>query len=314
MIFVPANKALSFDAWRNRKKQSDVAPYWSLWILHFQLEVVYFYGGLAKIDQDWLRGEPMRSWLTERPDFPLIGIYFREEWMVSLFAYGALFVDLLAVPFLLWKKTRLPMFLILVAFHTLNSMLFTIGIFPLFMILATLVFFDPSWPRKLVKRKHKKTRSEYLKLVTSLTKNQKIIVALLLVFVVVQLAVPFRHFLYPGHILSWHMKLRDKATYEIVFYATNPETGETAEVNPLFDLTEKQTLKMSKRPDMILQYAYYLAEDIKQREGFDDVEIQVKALITFNDREPRSLVDPNVDLSKQPRNLLPKSWIMPLEQ
>jgi len=199
MIFLPANRELSIDAWRKPKIKSDDAPAWSLWILRFQLGVVYFYGGIAKLNWDWLNGEPLRIWLSEQTSFPLIGEFFTEEWMVFLLVYSALLLDLFAVPFLLWRRTRFFAFGIIVAFNVLNSQLFSIGIFPWFMIFAAFLFFDPSWPRFDIWKRSKEPSPRYRQHITNLTKNQKIILALLLIFVVVQLSVPLRHFFYPGN-------------------------------------------------------------------------------------------------------------------
>jgi len=321
MIFVPAHRSLSIDAWLNRKKQSDYVPAWSLWILRLQLGVVYFYGGIAKLNWDWVNGEPMRYWLNTRTDFPILGSYFTEEWMVYLFAYSAILVDLLVVPFLLWKRTRLIAFGIVTSFHVLNDQLFTIGIFPWFMIFATLIFFDPSWPRLKIWKRSKEPSSKYHSHITSLTKNQKVVLALVLIFVVFQLGVPLRHFALPGnvswteegHNFSWHMKLRDKTYYVIEFYAIDPESGQTWTIDPDDELKDRQINKMAKRPDMIHQYALHLADNFRN-EGYEDIEIRVKALVSLNERDPQLLIDPEVDLASLSRTLLHKPWIMPLEE
>ena len=322
LIFVPAHRSLSIDAWLNRKKQSDYVPAWSLWILRFQLGVVYFYGGISKLNWDWLNGEPIRHWLAISTDFPILGSYFTEEWMVYLFAYGALLVDLLVVPFLLWKRTRLIAFGIVVSFHLLNSQLFHIGIFPWFMIFATLIFFDPSWPRFNRWKRSKEPSPKYHSNINNLTKNQKVILALVLIFVIVQLAVPLRHFAYPGNVswteegqnFSWHMLLNDKYSPEMLILVTNPSTGKTLSVDPLDHLTERQLRSMDGRPDMILTYIHYVAEEIIKQEGFEDVEIRVKIITSINFREPQLLIDPTVNLAAEPQTLLPKYWIMPLEE
>lgn len=322
LIFLPANRALSIDAWRNPKIRSDDVPYWSLWILRFQLGVAYFYGGIAKLNWDWLNGEPLRGWLAERTWFPYIGPYFTEEWFVYMFTYSALFIDLLIVPFLLWRKTRWIAYGFALAFHLLNSQLFHIGIFPWFMILATLIFFEPNWPRfNYWKRSKKEPTSYWSYQRTGLSKNQKIILVMLLIFVIVQLGVPLRHYAYPGnvswteegHIFSWHMKLRDKEYQDIFVFVTNPKTGEVHSVDLSFDLHSRQISKMAQNPDMILQYVHYL-EDKLIREGIfeEDVEIRVESWVSLNGREPQLLVDPRVDLSKIEPTLLPKPWIVPL--
>ena len=326
MVFVPAHKALSFDSWRNKKIRTDFVPAWPLWLLRAQVGVAYFFGGIAKLNEDWLHAKPLDSWLIDRADtFPILGVFFTEQWFAYFFAYSGLLIDLFAVPFLLWRRTRIPMYGILVAFHVLNSQLFTIGIFPWFMIFATLIFFDPSWPRRLSEKfkisEKKKVRSKQSSPeIISLTKNQKIILSLFCIFIIFQIGMPLRHYAYPGnvswteegHNFAWHMKLRDKDTLWIDFYATDPKTGDSWIVDPYDDLTERQVSKMSTRPDMIHQYAHYLAENFKER-GYDDIEITVDVFSSLNGREPQQLIDPEVNLAAQPITIMPKSWIVPLQ-
>jgi hypothetical protein len=318
MIFVPAHRALSFDSWWNKKLKTDFVPAWSLWLLRIQIGVAYFFGGIAKINEDWLSAKPLDSWLIDRADtFPVLGVFFTEQWFAYFFAYSGLFIDLLAVPFLLWRRSRIFAYGILVAFHLLNFQLFSIGIFPWFMIFATLMFFDPSWPRVIKKFKiSKKPKKEIL----YLSKNQKIILSLFLIFVIFQIAMPLRHYAYPGnvswteegHNFSWHMKLRDKDTSHIEFWATDPKTGEEWLIDPEDELTDRQASKMSTRPDMILQYSHHLAEGFRD-DGYQDIEIRADVISSLNGREEQMLVDPDVNLAKEPITILPKSWIVPLE-
>jgi len=321
MIFVPAHRAFSIDALRNKKLQSDTVLAWPLWLLRAQIGIVYFFGGIAKLNPDWLGGEPMRMWLAQRIDFPLLGPVFTDEWVVFSFVYGALLIDLCVVPFLLWKKTRLVAFGILIIFHLVNNELFSIGIFPWFMIFAALLFFSPDWPRRLVNfvrripeekkyRPFKRANNEKMK---------KIIIILFLSFLTVQVLIPIRHYFYPGdvnwteegHNFAWHMKLRDKDSWGIVFYATDPTTEKTWRIDPNDDLNKAQINVMSKRPDMILQYAHHVA-DLLREEGYDQIEIRTNAVVSLNGREPQRLIDPNVNLAEQPISILPKSWIIQL--
>src|SRR5438552_4065730 len=82
LMFVPAHRAFSLDATFRPEISSATVPAWSLWVLRAQIAIIYLMGGVAKLSSDWLQGQPMRMWLEARPDFPLIGRYFREEWMV----------------------------------------------------------------------------------------------------------------------------------------------------------------------------------------------------------------------------------------
>ena len=110
---------------------------------------MYVYGGVAKLNGDWLHGEPMHTWLLERASSPLIGLIVRHGWGLAIFSYGGLFFDICVVPGLLWKRTRPYAFCVAVMFHIVNSQLFNIGIFPWMMIAATTLFFDADWPRRI---------------------------------------------------------------------------------------------------------------------------------------------------------------------
>ncbi|MDB6116349.1 MAG: Vitamin k-dependent gamma-carboxylase, partial [Verrucomicrobiaceae bacterium] len=139
LIFVPAERAFSLDARRRPQIRTKVAPAWAMWLLRAQIGIAYFFGGIAKLNADWFQGEPLRAWLTERTDFPVIGQFFHEEWMVYMFVIGGVLLDLLVVPLMLWKPTRLLAFLAATSFHLLNARLFNIGVFPWLMLAATVV-------------------------------------------------------------------------------------------------------------------------------------------------------------------------------
>lgn len=149
LIFLPSHRFLSVDSYVFKTLRSTTIPSRPISLLRFQLGIVYFFGGIAKLNADWLTGEPMRMWLANRTDFPLLGPYFREEWYVLFMSYSGLLIDLLAFPLLLFKRTRPYIFLALICFHFINDRLFVIGIFPWFMLGATTLFFPADWPGKL---------------------------------------------------------------------------------------------------------------------------------------------------------------------
>lgn len=247
MIFIPANRALSIDSWRRPEIRSDNAPAWALWVLRAQIGIVYFYGGLEKLNYDWLRGHPLMLYLSTRIDLsPLIGQIVSIELVGYLASYFGLLIDLLVVPLLLWRRTRWFAFVVVVVFHLLNAWLFHIGIFPWLMIAATLLFFPPDWPRfggRLW------PASKYMKYEPTskipLRLGQRITVILIGIYLVVQLLFPLRHFLYPGRVIwteegqlfAWHMLSRDKITM-MRFLASDPVSNETWVLDPeaLFEL------------------------------------------------------------------------------
>jgi hypothetical protein len=151
MIFVPAHKKFSVDAKIWKKLKSDTIPAWPYYLLQLQMGVVYFFGGIAKLNADWmLRAEPMQHWLHRRTDYPIIGQYFDEPWMTYVMSWSGAFIDLFAAFLLLSRKTRPFMFLILVCFHFMNDRLFSIGIFPWFGIMATTVFFPSDYVKGMI--------------------------------------------------------------------------------------------------------------------------------------------------------------------
>jgi hypothetical protein len=328
MCFLPAERAFSIDALLRRKIRSDVVPAWTLWLLRLQVGIPYFFGGIAKLNRDWLLGgEPMRTWLRPLTGMPGFGAVFKTDLVVYGFVVGGLMLDLLVVPLLLWRRTRLFALIAAIAFNLINAVIFDIGIFPWLMLGALLIFFPPDLMRRFA-RAFMSPGEAYLAAKPAVIAegtigprsfaSQKLVVGLLAAYLVVQLVLPLRHYLYPGnvswteegHNFSWHMKLRTKSG-EAVFTITHPQSGQTWTINPEDYLPSHQLTKMITKPDLIVQFAHYLAEQ-KRREGYDDVAVRARVMVSLNGRQPQLLIDPKVDLAKTEVSLLPARWIVPL--
>jgi hypothetical protein len=333
MCFLPAERAFSVDALLRRKIRSDVVPAWTLWLLRAQVGIPYLYGGIAKLNSDWIHGgEPMRSWLRPLTRLPSIGPIFGAESVVYFFVIGGLLLDLLVVPLLLWRRTRLFAFVAAVVFNLINSVIFDIGIFPWLMLGALLIYFSPDLLRRFAQAfmspgeefddaepsQASVTPIEEASSYPSLSASQKLVAGVLAAYLAVQLLFPLRHYLYPGdvswteegHNFSWHMKLRTKGG-EAVFTVTHPRSGQTWTIKPEAYLKSHQVQKMITKPDLLLLFGHHLAEE-KRREGYDDVEVRARVMVSLNGRQPQLLIDPNVDLAKEDVSLLPTRWIVPL--
>lgn len=313
LIFIPAHRAFSLDArWRPAIRAS-VAPTWSLWLLRGQMAVVYFYGGVAKINPDWLAGEPLRTWLAERTDFPFIGQWFTEEWMVYLFTYGGLLLDLFVVPLILWRHTRIPALALAILFHITNSRLFNIGVFPWFAIAITLLYLPPQWFR-LGRRWSAENALPPVR-----PAQRRWIIAGIALYAAVQILLPLRHWLYPGdpswteegHLYAWHMRLREK-TGTITFLASDPTNGMIWPINGEPHLSARQFNQMKDHPQMILHFAHHLAA--VHRPANPNIRIHAWAMISLNSRAPQLLLDPTTNLAAESDSLLPAGWILPLVQ
>jgi hypothetical protein len=321
LAVVPAHRHWSVDAALRPGLRSDTVATWALWLLRAQVAIVYVYGGLAKLNGDWLAGEPMRTWLAARPDFPVLGRWFDQAWMVDATSYGGLLLDLLVVPAVLWRRTRIPALAAAVAFHLLNRELFNLGVFPYLAMAALLLCCAPSWPRDLlgrvglrvprVDRAPERSRSRPLRGAA---------VVALAGYLAVQLLVPLRHHLYAGdpswteagHWFAWRMMLRDKWG-QASFTVRDPSSGRQWRVDPATVLAPWQEDLLAIRPEFVRQFSHELARRFRAA-GHHDVEVFAHVRASLNGREPQPLVDPTVDLASQPARLGPHPWVLPLTE
>jgi hypothetical protein len=324
MIFVPAHRNYSLDARRVKGLRTDVIPAWSVWLLRFTIGLPYFFGGIAKINPDWLAGEPLRTWLAGDTDFPVIGQYFTEDWMIYLMSYAGLLFDLLIIPCLFIKQTRKWAFIVMILFNLMNAKLFEIGIFPWFMILGTTIFFIPSWPRKLAKAWNPSApdhavivASNWNHTVATPTRR-KILVSALAIWVLFHVAMPLRHFTIPGnvhwteegHLYAWHMKLRTKRS-KASFFAVDKKSKELIPVDSREYLNGIQSRKVPGNPDMLWQFAQIIRQDFAEKGR--DVEVHADVQVTLNGRAYQRIVNPELDLCSLKRPVWGHSdWLLPL--
>jgi len=316
MIFVPAHRAFSIDAWRRPSLRRGTAPAWAVGLLQFQMCVVYTMAAIAKMNMDWLQGEPVRMWLLKRVSYPVLGPYLAEPWTPYFIAYAGLAFDLLVVPLLLWRRTRYLAMLMALMFNFINHLLFDIGIFPWITLAATVVLFRPSLPLPWRRIWHQGERDEEV-CAGREARGRWLSTTLIVTYIAIQILVPWRHWLYPGdvawteegHRFSWRMMLRSKEG-ALTLHARDRTTGETWTVEPLDYVNENQFGKCATRPDMLLQLCHHVAERLAA-EGRPDVEIKVTAMVSLNGRVFMPLVAPEADLAHEPRVLTHAWWITP---
>ena len=317
LIFAPANRALSVDAWLWPKLHSSSAPAWSLWLLRTQTGAIYFFAGVAKIAPDWLHGEPLRGWFKQESASAMLTRFLRQEWVPYLASYVSLAFDLLIVPFLLWRRTRLAAFCIAVVFHFLNAQLFPIDIFPWLAIAATTLFLSPSWPRRVLSFFRIKTKLPKIDAIGLPLPSKRILVlSFVTVYVAIQILVPLRHFLYPGgiewtyleHRFAWQMML-ERHFSRTFFYVTDPNTGHEFQIRSRQFLDLEQTTHMSWRPDMVRQFAQFIATKFPAS-GPKPTRVQARMYVSLNGRKPQLFLDPNVDLSAEPPFCGRPRWLL----
>ena len=313
LAVVPAHSTCSIDARRRPALAQRPMPRWCLSLLRFQIALPYVFGGIAKLNPDWLAGQPMGLWMSRMTQLKPYAPFLDEPAAGLAASYAALILDLAVIPALLWKRTRTLAFVAAVMFHLLNFVMFRIGIFPWMMIVATTLFLSPGWPRRfLPQRSAPEGVAERKGPVVN-----PLIAAGVLLWISVQLVLPFRHLLFPGRVdwnergsrFAWRMMVRDKASV-LQFIASDPTTGRSQAIDPRNVLLPSQIERMGQYPDMLHQFAKFLSESLTVPDQ-PPPEVRVVSLVSLNGRKPQPLVAPDVNLAGPLDNT---DWIQPLTE
>ena len=325
MIFLPLNASFSLDSYL-QKKSYDLVPNWTIDTIKIMLTIVYLYAGLAKINSDWLlKAMPLKIWLPSKYDLPLIGEnLMQQDWFHHAMSWSGMFYDLL-IPFLLiYKRTRIFAFILVVFFHVFTRVLFPIGMFPYVMIISTLIFFDSNFHKKIISIL-KMTIHRLLKLKNEIVINEvyplfnrKISLTIVFLFLGVQLLFPFRYLTYPGELFwteegyrfSWRVMLIEKMGYTN-FKIVDAETNNYFYVDNQDFLTPLQEKQMSFQPDFILEYAHYLGDHFK-KQGHKNIQVFAESYVALNGRLSQPFIDKSIDLYKEKESWKHKNWILPL--
>lgn len=329
LLLTPAHRALSFDSKLFPRIKSWVVPQWSILALQFQIAILYFFAGVAKLNYDWLfKAQPMSLWLQSKSDFPILGQFFVMEETAFIFSWAGMLFDI-SIAFLLFSKKLRPLgYLAVVAFHLLTWLLFPIGVFPWVMIGVTLIFFSADWHKRLWEivwssrfRVYRfgsmgnKTASNKIT-----TPNYKLLtinyglLSLLAIHFTLQLLVPLRHHLSDdnlywtenGYRFSWRVMLMEKTGY-LEFRVRNIATQKESIVQTGEYFSAFQQRQLVTQPDMILQAANVIAKDYENR-GIQ-VEVYADSFASLNGEKHRPFVNPTVNLASL-KNDQKKDWIV----
>jgi hypothetical protein len=330
MALLPLHAHASLDARRDPAVRAAVIPAWVLWALRAQIALVYGFGGVAKLRADWLlEAQPLRTWLAASTDAPVVGPWLAEPCVAFAMSWAGAAFDLSIVPLLLWRRSRRFAYAALVAFHLATLQLFQLGLFPWIMMSSSLLFLSPSWPREAASWLRRRggpvptgpsrpgAPAGAPATPAELRRASPAVRVALLSHFALQLVVPLRHWLYPGDLLwteqgfrfAWNVMLIEKAG-SVEAHVREPSTGRCWVRSPGAYLTPYQAKMMATQPDMILQFAHMVAADLRGR-GVLDPEVRVHAVAALHGQRRAHLVDPEVDLAREPDGLAPRAWIYP---
>jgi len=309
---------------------TEVIPYWLLFLFQFLVFLVYFYGGLSKINYDWLiLQQPPRFFIDANTSSALL----HGDAAVYYIAYGGIIFDLV-IGFLLWnRRTFLWAALGTIIFNLSNHYIFnmgeggSIGVFPLAMTFANILFVDTAWLRRILARwgldnwgrkssemKKAGTQAEFFPL-HKLTRN------LVLLFVVVQLLLPFRYLLISKDVawtgqasyFSWRMKILTKEV-KVKFYARRKLEDVPEEINIGRIINTMQISYMAQNADMIYKFSQYLKKDFRKKWSVEPI-ITADIQVGLNGRPMQAFVDPNTNLAQVTYSPFKRpDWVLPMNE
>jgi hypothetical protein len=249
----------------------------------------------------------------------------QQEWFHFAMSWSGMLYDL-SIPFLLlYRKTRVFAFILVVFFHLFTRVLFPIGMFPYIMIACALIFFDASLHEKIIRLlksflkpfSGKWTSPKVISVYYLST--QKIILPVILLFFSFQILFPFRHLLYKnelfwteeGYRMSWRVMLIEKMGYT-TFKIVDEKTGDSFAVDNSEFLSSFQEKQMSFQPDFILEFAHFLGNHFSSL-GHKNVQVFAESYVALNGRRSQQFIDPATDLYQEKDSFKSKHWILPFK-
>ncbi|MFN3195344.1 MAG: HTTM domain-containing protein [Chlorobiota bacterium] len=307
LIFMPAANCFSVDA-LSKGEAKEIAN-WPIFLIKFQVAIVYIFAGLAKLNYDWLiEAMPLAIWLPAHNNLPFVGKFMTLEITAYLFSWFGAIYDLFIVFFLVYPKTRKVAYFFVIVFHLSTWLLFNIGVFPFVMIALTTIYFDSSFQVKIINRlKHAigyNTKQLHNKNTHSYKQRMQRIVSIsILIFTLSQIAIPLRFLLYDGNLFwyeegyrfSWRVMLMEKSGTAF-FTVQDNTTGKKYEVVNSDYLTRNQEKQMNTQPDLILQFVEIIENDFRNK-GFENISIYADSFVKLNDNYSKRYIDNSVDLT-----------------
>ncbi|MBK6542739.1 MAG: HTTM domain-containing protein [Flavobacteriales bacterium] len=321
----PANRAWSIDRLLFKKRMRvEGAPRWCWLILRAQIVIVYFYGGIAKLNADWLgRMEPMRSALDAAARGNAMEDFLTSTPILWLFTYGGVLFDLFIGPLLWWKRTRMYALPLVIFFNVANHFLFDdIGVFPFFMMAATILFFDPEEIARFFGDKKDAGRGRKQETPTVEDRRWRpLVTSVLAVYLAFQLLFPLRWVLLPGDVdwstigqrFSWRMKISTRNPQQIAFFVRDDDAGIKRPIELTRFINNVQTGLTAYDPRATIRFARWMKEEMHRR-GMKKVRVTSETIISHNGRPFRYYFAPEEDLSVIDPDLAhPERWVPPAE-
>ena len=297
------------------KRTSELVPMWHYSVLQFLVALPYFFGGIAKLESDWLSGRIPQIMVQEASKSNAFVSLFPQELMAAVVNYGGILYDL-GIVFILWlPRWRWYAIAAVLFFNITNGQVLfgDIGIFPYFMILSTLVFIVPrpyvSLPSVLkdatVQRSHT-------------PQWQWMILGVLVIF---HLFLPIRAKLLsnpewygPGSKFAWRMKMQTNKITKFDWYLEDTRTGARGPVEVKNFLSTNQYNGFLNDPRNILHLARYVQQQAIKQNGHPNLSVHADIETSFNGHKPQMIVTSDTDLTAMALSADTKAWLVSLNR
>lgn len=340
----------SIDSLGNKTdSDSSKVPFWNYFLLKFQFFILYFIAGFKKFSTEWLiewqySMTNLSSHWIFAPFRLIMGNDTTDHVMIHWFA--AIF-DISVAFLLIYARTRPLALLLSTAFHTMNSRLFHIGMFPWVCLVELPLFCEREWPRRLCRKLKfdfstkttvkepveaftaslKRTIANDKNVTTKRTLNERFTTFLILVYCCLQVFLPFSHFITKGYngwvdgaygysfdmmIQNWHQSI-------ISVKVVDNHSKQTHFIEPL---AFTDSLRWTQYPSMAFQYSQCIQENLRSdfhenpRSSVlssNNFSIYFDIWYSLNGRFHQRIYDPKVDFAKaQWHPFREPSFLLPL--
>jgi len=291
-------------SWHHQKLHTKPILSWQVNLLKIQLLIVYFYGGLAKLNTDWLQMNVMRAGFADNPQIIPAFLPFSTNSLSFFYTYGGLLFDLWIGGLLWYKPTRLLAIFLVFFFHLTNAFTLDIGVFPYFMIGASVLFLETHTPQKWLNFwKKKETRTvNNTNILTIHTNHKKAICIFASMYLIVQLFLPIRHHLIKGNVdwtgegqfFAWRMKMPHKKLHAFEVNVTHLQTQENYPIN--VSITDKQLNALIYYPYLMAQFKEHILQKLPKGVNTDEVKVTANVQVSMNGHEAQDVYNTKLNL------------------
>lgn len=293
-IITGSNRFLAFDAQIFRKQKKYFVPYWHLFLFQVQIALVYFYGGFANLNTDWISGLVTQNIFAGASD----GFFFAT-------AIGGIILNLCAGVLIMFKSARLSGIVLMLFLQIFIKVYLDVDVHPYLMISSIVLFLESAEIRNFLGLFREKKGQAVFVLPREIyaDPSRAGVWVFIGVYLFIQVMMPLRFILLKGPVswtqigdrFSWRFFSRENQGH-IDFFVTDVLSGNTIEVPRLKGITAESYSQMTFHPDMILQYARYL-HGYYQNQGIYSPIVTANSYVSYNGRPFSLFINPDLNLA-----------------